>query len=459
MNSWSGPSWPENGNDDGGALIAVPKDVGRRTGRHIVTFRDAEVANSAYGVMSNIAGVKIVGSSRDYFDGPASASSDLESLSAGECVMLAEIGVAVMGPMEPNQSARIASVAAAGDTAILAVEPEEIKGRCDDRVFSSEYLAGMRTGINTLLDKLIEDGAALKPRRAVDRSVVGGGNRPSGPTWGLAATKALKSSVTGKGVRVAVLDTGFDVTHQDFQGRMIVTKSFVAGQSAQDGNGHGTHCIGTACGPRNPANGAGYGVAPGAAIYAGKVLSNAGSGGDAGILAGIDWALRNECDVISMSLGAPARPGEPYDQSYAAAAREALKKNCVIVAAAGNDGPGSGLVVSRPANSPGIYAVAAVDEALAPADFSNISSGAFGGEVDIAGPGVKVYSSWIAPMRYRTISGTSMATPHVAGVLALLAEAFPTRRGGALIELLQEFSLRLDASSKRVGLGLVQAPA
>ncbi len=99
-----------------------------------------------------------------------------------------------------------------------------------------------------------------------------------------------------------MLDTGFDVGHPDFAGRRVVTQSFVPGEQAQDGHGHGTHCIGTDCGPRQPGQLPRYGIAYEAEIYAGKVLSNAGSGTDAGILAGIQWAIANGCQVISMSL-------------------------------------------------------------------------------------------------------------------------------------------------------------
>jgi subtilisin len=460
MNNWNGKAAIDGASAGGGSLSEAPQDVGRKTGRMIVTFRDAESATSAYGVMSAAAGVKVIGSAGDYYGNQKPSAFDFETLGESECFMLPEIGVAIMGPVAADQSARLASSATAGDSAILAVEQEEIKGILTDHVFSGDYLSGIRTGVNTLLDRLIEDGQfPNESRRADRRAPRGNGNAANTATWGLVATKAAKSPYTGKGVRVAVLDTGFDAAHDDFKGRTIVAQSFISGESAQDGHGHGTHCIGTACGPRNAEQATGYGIAPGAEIYVGKVLSNGGSGGDAGILAGIDWAVRNGCAVISMSLGARARSREPYNQSYAAAAREALKKNSVIVAAAGNDGFDSGYVVAKPANSPGIYAVAAVDEAMAPARFSNISAGAFGGEIDVAGPGVGVYSSWKLPERYKTINGTSMATPHVAGVLALLAEAFPSRRGGALIELIQEFTLRLDASSRRVGLGIIQAPA
>ena len=109
-----------------------------------------------------------------------------------------------------------------------------------------------------------------------------------------------RSAFTGRDVKVAVLDTGFDLNHPDFAGRPIVSSSFITGEPVQDGNGHGTHCIGAAMGPKTPVGThRRYGVAGEASIFAGKVLSNAGSGADGGILAGIDWAIRNGCRAIS----------------------------------------------------------------------------------------------------------------------------------------------------------------
>lgn len=105
---------------------------------------------------------------------------------------------------------------------------------------------------------------------------------------------------------MAVLDTGLDLDHPDFAGRQIYAESFINGETADDGNGHGTHTIGTSCGAKKPHTDPRYGVAYEAEIYAGKVLSNGGSGDDSGILAGIEWALSNGCQIISMSLGAPA---------------------------------------------------------------------------------------------------------------------------------------------------------
>ena len=272
----------------------------------------------------------------------------------------------------------------------------------------------------------------------------------------------MGSPHSGRGIGVAVLDTGFDDTHPDFAGRDVTTRSFVAGEQARDAHGHGTHCIGTAAGPSRPASGPRYGVAHEADIFAGKVLADAGSGSDAQILAGIDWAVQNGCAVISMSLGAPTEPGQSYSRVFEQAARRALAAGALIVAAAGNesDRPMPPAPVGHPANCPSILAVAALDADLQIAPFSNRGLDPDGGQIDVAGPGVDVLSSWPMPERYRTISGTSMATPHAAGVAALLAQANPGSRGAGLAMLLTGTARHLpDLPSADVGAGLVQAPS
>jgi len=278
-------------------------------------------------------------------------------------------------------------------------------------------------------------------------------------TWGLQVVGVPDTPATGAGIRVAVLDTGMDTAHPDFAGRNVVTSSFVPGEDVADGHGHGTHCIGTSCGPRTPGDGPGYGVASAADIYAGKVLGNGGSGSDGGILAGISWAISNGCSVVSMSLGAAAEAGAPHSPIYEEVAQRAMARGTLIVAAAGNESRRSaGFVapVGHPANCPSIMAVGALDSAGAIADFSCGTLDP-NGEVDIAGPGVNVHSAWPMPQRYRTISGTSMATPHVAGVAALLAEHTGARAWELWARLTQS-AKRLPLPSTDVGAGLVFAP-
>lgn len=134
--------------------------------------------------------------------------------------------------------------------------------------------------------------------------------------------------------------------------------------------------------------------------------------------------------------------------SYTAAGQAALNNGCLIIAAAGNSGAATGY----PAKSPTIMSVASLDATLTPSSFSNF------GKVEIAAPGRDVFSSWPRPTRYKTISGTSMATPHVAGCAALWAETSPNMRGLTLWRKLQASARRLPFPARRVGAGLVQAP-
>jgi subtilisin family serine protease len=241
-----------------------------------------------------------------------------------------------------------------------------------------------------------------------------------------------------------VLDTGFDLGHPEFAGRSITSNSFV-GQPVQDLHGHGTHTTGTACGPNTPPGPTQrYGIAFKSQIFCGKVLTNSGGGTQAQVLAGMNWAISNRCSVISMSLEAPI----PVQPAYTAAGQAALNNGCLIIAAAGNDGGPTG----APANSPTIMSVAALDSNLQPPTFSN------SGKVDIAGPGVNVFSSWPRPKLHNTISGTSMATPHVSGCAALWAQTSSALRGTALRARLVATAKRLPFPPSVVGAGLVQAP-
>jgi subtilisin family serine protease len=242
-----------------------------------------------------------------------------------------------------------------------------------------------------------------------------------------------------------------DLLHPDFAGRSIVSKSFVPGQPVQDGHSHGTHCIGTACGFKD-LNGRRYGIANRSTIYVGKVLSNSGSGNGAWILAGMEWAIANGCRVISMSLGnTTPTPSVAYEQ----VGKKALQNGCLIVAAAGNNGPNG--TVGQPANSPSIMAVGAINNCLAVAPFSATSGKSPGAKVDIAAPGVKTYSSVPMPKRYDAYNGTSMATPHVAGIAALSAQSTGLK-GAQLWQWLTSHAMPLPLPSARVGSGLVQAP-
>jgi subtilisin family serine protease len=279
-------------------------------------------------------------------------------------------------------------------------------------------------------------------------------------TWGLEATRVLSSRYTGRGIRVAILDTGLDAQHPDFAGRTIVSRSFTGEAADGDGNGHGTFCAGVACGPLQPTESPRYGIASSADIYVARVLDESASGTDGNVLAGIDWAARNRCAVVSMSIGTPAAVGDSYPRVYEQAAAGAFEAGTLLIAPAGNSSqrPDRIAPVEHPADCPSILAVGAVDPSLEVAPFSNGGLNPDGGQVDLVAPGIAIASAAPRPALYQTGSGTSMAAPFVAGIAALLAEAHPAARGAALRALLLQAFLALPALPRDVGAGLVQAP-
>lgn len=416
----------------------IPETAGadETTGRYIITFRE-DAVTEGLDLLSDQTGIRGLANAADFPD----SALDFGEIEAAGGAVFPTLGIAVVTLDEGGFSSVMTS--AGEDSAILAIEPETTFYAIEDEL-SADYLRGYRDAVDNLYDK----ATATTDEKDIKKPVCFADDGEF--TWGLKATKAMKSLLTGSGMKVAVLDTGMDLLHPDFAGRSIVSQSFVPGEDVQDGMGHGTHCIGTACGFKD-INNRRYGIASEATIYVGKVLSNAGSGEAGWIIAGMEWAIANGCQVISMSLGNTDRnPSIAYEN----VGRRALKNGCLIVAAAGNHGPKP---VGQPANSPSIMAVAAVDSCLKVAEFSS-PSGVFPGcKVDIAAPGVKVYSSLpVDKGRYAAWNGTSMATPHVAGIAALYAES-TGKRGAQLWEALTSGAMTLPLPSA-VGSGLVQAP-
>jgi subtilisin family serine protease len=456
---------------------------GEFTGKYLVLLRDNGIKEGLQAV-KDATGLKDVCNAADYEE----AAVEMADAEKSEVFMLDKLKVAVVDA-DPAQLGGL-QAAADEDGAILAVEPERVMYAIADPLSAVqipfEYLRGYKDAVNHLYAQLtggVASGAASEPEAVAFADT-------AQFTWGLMATRVNQSRFSGRGIRVAVLDTGMDLDHPDFAGRIVPaqTRSFITGQAVNDLNGHGTHCIGTSLGFQQLAGGARrYGCAFRGEVFVGKVLSNAGGGSDSGILAGINWAITNRCRVISMSLGAPVAPGEPFSTIYENVAQRSLRSNpgTLIVAAAGNDSriPGTNnrsdppRPVGRPANCPSIMAVAALNSTLGIAPFSNGGMNPNGGGVDIAGPGVAIFSSvpepfpasvqpihpitrpvaW--PPRYHTISGTSMATPHVAGIAAMWLEARGAETTAqALWQMLTGNARRLTSPSRDVGAGLVQAP-
>jgi subtilisin len=428
------------------------------TGNYLVVLAE-DAVEEGVGVLESKAGISVAA-----LEASKDAVVTAEQLEESDHVLFPTLGVAVVKP-DPDQVGALA-LASHEESSVLAVEPErvvyaiqqvgvepQIEASAELAGLSHEYLRGYRDAIDGLLRSL-----GTTPAQAAAAAAI---LDESEATWGLQATKVVSSRFSGRGVRVAVLDTGFDLKHPDFAGRTVRNQSFVPGEAVQDVHGHGTHCIGTACGAEEPTRMPRYGVAYEAEIFAGKVLNNRGRGSDGSILAGITWAIANRCRIVSMSIAARAPRGASPSLVFEVVARRASGLGMVIIAAAGNDSQravGVTEPVSHPANCPSIMAVAAIDSRFAIASFSNAGINPNGGQVDIAGPGVRVYSSWPRPTTYNTIGGTSMATPHVAGIAALHIQANPTITPNGLKNMLVQSARRLPLSSIDVGAGLVQAP-
>lgn len=436
-----------------GANCAMSDEFSEPTGRYVVVLADNVLGDEAASrsALQSVAGISNVLSARDFRDG----AINIEESRDADATLFPTLGIAVVAG-EPD---RLASLTAAvgGDDRIESVEPEQVLHTLTQPgMLAADYLRGYRDAAAELYQHA--NGGSNGAATAIEVAAVDN----EAFTWGLQATRVSTSQRTGQGVPVAILDTGFDLRHPDFVGRRITSRSFVRHQEPQDDHGHGIHCTGTSSGPQRPPGGSRrYGIAYNNNIFIGKVLSNQGSGSDGQILAGIEWALTNRCRVISMSLGAEIRQ---VSSAYEKVGQRVLAEGCLIIAAAGNNARrsrGNFGFVGVPGNSPSIMAVGAVDAQLGMAEFSARSNPVTGGQVDIVGPGVAVFSSWSTtaspPSRYHTINGTSMATPHVAGIAALHSEATGAT-GSALWGLLVRTAQQLPLPSVDVGAGLVQAP-
>lgn len=423
--------------------VSIPE----MTGGLLVMFEPGKKAREIDDLVRNRVGARTV-HTRDFKHANAAV---IEAFDAEQAVSLDNLGIAVV----PARENDVSGASFANVPGLVAVRPEFWMHAVDD--WGSRLKAWLSQGQALLEEhaRTQEDPSTLVgPLPSAISSV-------ADATWGLAATRADKTRYSGAGIRVAVLDTGLDRNHGDFAGRSIVGESFVPDEEIDDRQGHGTHCIGTACGPERPTSQIRYGVAHGAQIYVGKVLSNAGSGRESWVLAGIDWAISRGCEIISMSLGRAVQPNEPPDPFYERAGTHALDNGSLIVAAAGNESwrqYNAIRPVGSPANASTIMAVGAVDAKMKIANFSCGGVNPSGGEVDIVGPGVDILSSFPVPRAYERLSGTSMATPHVAGIAALYAEANPSLRGRALWNALQSASVDIGLPRRDGGSGLAIAP-
>jgi subtilisin family serine protease len=331
----------------------------------------------------------------------------------------------------------------------------------------------------------------IEPVAAADAT--GAPNPADEVTWGVLVTGAIQSPRLGIGVTVAILDTGIDASHEAFEGVTLIQRDFT-GEGDGDRDGHGTHVAGTIFGRTK--RGVRFSVAPGVTkALIGKVIGQQRSANTAELVDAVQWAVGEGANVINMSLGFDfpslvaqwVTDGLPADLATSRAlaqyrdnvrffdaltgflqARGPQASTALIVAAAGNESrrqvsPQYTIEVSPPAAAEGILAVAAVQSSGPPHDrlsvapFSNTRAA-------VAGPGVNVSSAKVGG-GYALLSGTSMASPHVAGVAALWAERQLDRIGMVNVQALMA-QLRGRTSTDRllgaaypdVGDGLISAP-
>lgn len=251
----------------------------------------------------------------------------------------------------------------------------------------------------------------------------------------------------GSGIGVAILDTGIDEHHEDLSGLSGGTNTIDNTHWGKDGHGHGTHVAGTIAALDNEKGV--VGVSPGVNLYAVKVLSDSGSGTVSSVVAGIEWASKNKgIQVVNMSLGTGT-----HSQSLEDACNAAYGLGQILVSSAGNSGNSSGRgdTVTYPAKYKSVIAVAASTDSDRRASFSST-----GPDVELIAPGAGILST-IPGNAYGTKSGTSMASPHVAGAVALLWAAATGLTNQDIRTILQETAEDLGLSANHQGYGLVRA--
>jgi subtilisin family serine protease len=487
-------------------LVRTGLTFGGLTGRQLLVFRPGELQAGARALRDK-AGVATVSTAeaKEGFIPP----DELD----GKGLVLDKLGIAVVELKERGQAESVSAVSQ--ESAVVARVPERLLFLSSQLPGfpgaawpagppSLDYWQGFRDALNQFLGRMAFAPLPAMPFGPVPPPAPFGGGAPYFPgpeaptpfgptvpspvvtalggdpdgnnpfTWGLQVTGVLTSQYTGAGVKVCVLDTGIDLAHPDFQGGRLDDDRLVSfvGDTVQDGNGHGTHCAGTAFGPKSPVGGGGkrYGVAPDAELFIGKVFPDSGSGNlgfatPEGIgLQAIEWAVAQGCRVVSMSFGMPAQGPVPTASIYDLVARRALAQNTILVAAAGNgSNRRAGILkpVDIPADSSAILAVAALTPDLQVANFSNRAFYPPAGAIDLAASGVDVYSSAsltgvMLRGPYTRASGTSMATPHVAGVIALACEQFPSNSGDKISQAVLDKAKALPLDPRDVGQGLVQ---
>lgn len=282
--------------------------------------------------------------------------------------------------------------------------------------------------------------------------------------WGydrLNIANRVPTSLTGEGVKIAIVDSGVDTSHPDLKvagGTCvldIVDDPFGCYNSYEDDNGHGTHIAGIIAAQDNDIGV--LGIAPDASIYAVKALDSLGYGTTSSIMSALDWSIKNEMDIVNLSLTTSNN-----DLALKEMVKKAYRSGILVIAAAGNKGNATGLEnnVLYPAKYDEVIAVSALGK-----DNKLIATSSVGNEIEFTAPGGLIYStlplehdSYGARDGYGSMSGTSMASPFVTAMSALYMEKYPTYTNEQIRELLQNNALDLGEAGKdtRFGYGLVQ---
>lgn len=355
-------------------------------------------------------------------------------VTAAACAVTAASTAALLGAssaqaVEPAQGTVFglnAEGAVAGSYIVLLDERTTAAGEKD---LAREYGGELSRSYGAALDGFAADGLTETEARRLaadpavaavvaNRTFHATATQDDPPSWGLDRVDQADTAGDGKytypdrageGVTAYVIDTGVRVTHQDFEGRASHGYDAVDDDhTADDGNGHGTHVAATVAG-------AAHGVAKKADIVAVRVLDDNGSGTTEQVIAGIDWVTENHKgpSVANMSLGGAADP------ALDAAVQKAIASGVTFAVAAGNESADA--AGGSPARVPEALTVASSTEDDAQSDFSN-----FGAAVDLYAPGSDITSAWNdSDDGTRTISGTSMASPHVAGAAAVYLAGHP----------------------------------
>jgi subtilisin len=411
-------------------LAALDKREGKwETGRSVVTFKEGATEDGIQELQAS--GLSVANANDVDFLG-VSAFSDTDAL------VFPAIGVAVVAGDAAQANDMTVESVVASDNAIEVIEPELFVFPADSGL--EGYAATTDGGLNEYLRGFVRAATAIREDLVGTPLPTSAEEEPQlllGATWGLTACRVPSSTNDGAEIKIAVLDTGFNVGHPDFpDARIGGQKSFVVGQEVQDLHTHGTHCIGTACGPKSP---------PGLdAPLRGRPsildLRRQGAQQHWCRHAGLNWAIAEGCQVISMSLGSSS----PVNTAYTAAGQAALNSGCLIIAAAGNSAPNP---TGSPANSLTIMSVASLDKDL------RLSSFTQRGKIEIAAPGRDVSSSVPMPpvrheernehghpacRRLRGAMGADVAPPAGPEPVAKTPGGGPTvatpgdaRRGGA----------------------------